>query len=75
MKWFDLRTDAGVVVHLSPLLGGLSDFANTALEQVPASKIEAAQRAALLLMKQGSAWRLMVSQLPPERLLRSASPT
>jgi len=71
MKWLDLRTAGGVVIHLSPFLSGLDGFARIALARIPREVVgcSPAGRAALepMIARQGRV--LAMSQLTPERAL------
>jgi hypothetical protein len=71
MKWLDLRTSGGDVVHFSPLLSGLGPFAEVALRRIPPAVLAAspAGRAVLQLMVAGEIGNLALSPLPPEKLL------
>ena len=70
-KSLDLKTHAGVTVHLSPWLAGLKAFGNVALARIPAVVLttQPEGRAVLQLMSAGVAGELMMSPLTPEKLL------
>lgn len=75
-KSLDLKTHAGVTVHLSPWLAGLRPFADVALARIPAAVLTAnpQARTVLLLMQAGVAGELMMSPLTPEKLLAERVP-
>lgn len=78
LKWLDVRPrDGGRALHLSPMLGGLEEFAQLALRQVPptalAGQVEA--RAALELMAAGYAARLTLDGESPSKLAARLLPS
>jgi len=75
-KSLDLKTHAGVTVHLSPWLAGVGPFADVALARIPPVVLTAdpQARAVLLLMSAGVAGELMMSPLTPEKLLAQRVP-
>jgi hypothetical protein len=75
-KSLDLKTHAGVTVHISPWLAGLRPFADVALARIPSVVLTAhAQgRTVLLLMSAGVAGELMTTPLTPEKLLELRTP-
>jgi hypothetical protein len=67
MKWQELVGPAGSrPVHLSPMLGGLGNFACVALEHLPAGVLERspAAHSVLFLMREGRTGELLTSQEP-----------
>jgi hypothetical protein len=75
-KSLDLKTHAGVTVHLSPWLAGLRPFADVALARIPPVVLTAnpQARTVLLLMSAGVSGELMMSPLTPEKLLELRVP-
>ena len=74
MKWFDLETESGDVLHVSPLQVGLEGFARMAKARLPASVLVAAPadaKAVVELMERGLAAQLLMSPVPPTMLLAS----
>jgi len=70
-KWLDIRPrDGGRPLHLSPMLGGLEEFARLALRQVPPTALggQVEARAALELMAAGYAARLTLDGESPSKL-------
>ena len=76
VKWFDIKTNTGVVIHLTPWLAGLKPFADVALARIPEVVLIAQPegRAVLQLMSAGVAGELTMSPLPPEKLLAERVP-
>jgi len=71
LKWLDVRPrDGGRALHLSPMLGGLEEFAQLALRQVPPTALggQVEARAALELMAAGHAARLTLDGESPSKL-------